>query len=566
MTFSDNPRSALRQNTAKIRDAGGGGKGWHFPRILLSIGGASNPPAFTAARTVADQREDYNLLKNHPEMRKCLVTLEGVTLRVGAELLLPDTSWEIRAGENWAILGPNGSGKSALARAIKGDVPYVRGELIRHDPETRGERIGYVSFELQEEILLREERFEDSRFFSGNPGHPLTAGEILREKGSDATVFDCVARRMEILPLLGQGIRTLSNGEIRKVLLARALLLSPKLLILDEPFAGLDTENRKAVADAISSLIERGTQVILVTHRPEEVIPGISHVILIGRGKVIDAGRRGKVLTPFRIRSLSAARASRCGFSLPRPFPRTESRLSAGPLVEMRNVRVAFGDHTVLRDLNWTVRRGESWAVVGPNGSGKTTLLGLITGENLQVYANEVSLFGKKRGEGESVWEIRRRIGFVSPELQFRYRRQVSVREAVLSGFFDSIGLYRKPDPRQEALADRWLESLGLAAMAERPFLRLSYGEKRLALIVRAMVKSPDLLILDEPCQGLDRENRERVLRLMEEIGKRGETALIYVTHHEEEMIPCIGQVLRLERGEGGTSSGAAEVPRRLEP
>jgi molybdate transport system ATP-binding protein len=232
----------------------------------------------------------------------------------------------------------------------------------------------------------------------------------------------------------------------------------------------------------------------------------------------------------------------------------------------MKNVRVAFGDRVVLRDLNWTVRRGENWAVVGPNGSGKTTLLGLITGENLQVYANEVSLFGKKRGEGESIWEIRRRIGFVSPELQFRYRRQVSVREAVLSGLFDSIGLYRKPDLRQEALADRWLESLGMEAMGERQFQRLSYGEKRLALIVRAMVKSPDLLVLDEPCQGLDRDNRERALRLMEEIGRRGETALLYVTHREEEMIPCIGRVLRLGGREAGTGPGAAGVPRRGEP
>jgi molybdate transport system ATP-binding protein len=481
-------------------------------------------------------------------------------------LLLPGTSWEIRTGENWAILGPNGSGKSALARAIRGDVPYVRGKLTRHDPEIRKERIGYVSFELQEEILRREERFEDFRFFSGNPGHPLTAGEILREKGTERSVFDRVAGRMGIRHLLDQGIRTLSNGEIRKILLARAFLLSPKLLILDEPFAGLDAGNRKSVADAISSLMEGGTLVILVTHRPEEVIPGISHVILIRNGRISHAGRREAVLTPARMRSFSVGRKRRFERPLPPPVPRTESGAPADPLVEMKNVRVAFGDRVVLRDLNWTVRRGENWAVVGPNGSGKTTLLGLITGENLQVYANEVSLFGKKRGEGESIWEIRRRIGFVSPELQFRYRRQVSVREAVLSGLFDSIGLYRKPDLRQEALADRWLESLGMEAMGERQFQRLSYGEKRLALIVRAMVKSPDLLVLDEPCQGLDRDNRERALRLMEEIGRRGETALLYVTHREEEMIPCIGRVLRLGGREAGTGPGAAGVPRRGEP
>ena len=222
----------------------------------------------------------------------------------------------------------------------------------------------------------------------------------------------------------------------------------------------------------------------------------------------------------------------------------------------MRNIHVAYGEHVVLDGLNWTVRRGEHWAVVGPNGSGKSTLLSLITGDNLQVYANEVYLFGKRRGEGESIWDIRRRIGVVSPELQLRYRKPVSVREVVLSGFFDSIGLYRRPDPEQEAIADRWLEILGMAERAERPFTRLSYGEKRLALIVRAMVKSPELLILDEPCQGLDRANREMVLALMEGIGEQTTTGLIYITHHEEEMIPCIDHILRLEKKRRTVTAG----------
>jgi molybdate transport system ATP-binding protein len=220
----------------------------------------------------------------------------------------------------------------------------------------------------------------------------------------------------------------------------------------------------------------------------------------------------------------------------------------------MKDIHVAYGDCVVLDGLNWTVRRGENWAVVGPNGSGKSTLLSLITGDNLQVYANEVRLFGKRRGEGESVWTVRQRIGVVSPELQLRYRKPGTVREVALSGFFDSIGLYRQPDSDQEALADRWLGSLSLTDRAQRPYAHLSYGEKRLVLIVRAMVKSPELLILDEPCQGLDGANRTRVLSLMEEIGNRGDTSLIYVTHHEEEMIPCIGHVLRLVKTQRRTA------------
>lgn len=464
---------------------------------------------------------------------------------MGDRMLLPGTSWKIRGGENWAILGPNGSGKSALARAIRGDVPHVRGKLTRHDQSAEGSRIGYISFELQEELLAREERCEEARSFSGG-GHELTAGELLRENNDDPAALKRIADALGLHPLLEHGFRTLSNGEIRKLLIARALLPSPKLLILDDPFAGLDAGSRRSLAAAVTKLMGEGTQILLVAQRPEEVIPGISHVLLIQNNRVARAGRREEVLTPARIRLLQGKRKS---LPLLPPPPRNTGKapLPVGnSLVEMRNVHVAYGDTVVLDGLNWTVRCGENWAVIGPNGSGKSTILSLITGDNLQVYANEVYLFGKKRGEGESIWTIRQRIGLVSPELQLRYRKPSSTREVVLSGFFDSIGLYRQPDKEQENLADGWLNTLGMRDKADRPFSRLSYGEKRLALIVRAMVKSPDLLILDEPCQGLDGANRERVLSLMEGIGEGTETGLIYVTHHEEEMIPCIRHVLRL--------------------
>jgi len=524
-------------------------------------------PTRPTSRTLSEAREDYNPLdlrshqKNEP-----LITLERVTLRLGDRMLLRGTSWEIRTGENWAILGPNGSGKSALARAIQGDCPHVRGKLIRHDPEAEGKRIGYVSFELQEEILAREELREDERFFSGR-GHELTAGELLlRGKDEDPTALDRLVEILDLRPLLGHGIQTLSNGENRKLLIARALLSAPKILILDDPFAGLDADSRPYLAAAVTKLMQEGTQIILVAQRPEEVIPGISHVLLIQNGRVATAGIREEVLTPARIRRFTGKAKALPEIRLPHTLPQgvpmrgVNPETRTDPFVEMTNIHVAYGEYVVFDGLNWTVRRGENWAVVGPNGSGKSTLLSLITGDNLQVYANEVYLFGKRRGEGESIWDIRRRIGVVSPELQLRYRKPVRVREVVLSGFFDSIGLYRRPDLEQEAIADRWLEILGMADRAERLFTRTSYGEKRLALIARAMVKSPELLILDEPCQGLDGANRERVLALMEGIGERTETGLIYITHHEEEMIPCIGHILKLEK-KPRTVTNADPVP-----
>lgn len=522
-------------------------------------------------RTLSEAWEDYNLLDQKTEETvKPLITLDGISLRMGGTILLPGTSWEIKAGENWAILGPNGSGKSALARAIKGDVPHVRGKLIRHDPEAAGTRIGYVAFELQEEILLREDRHEEARFFGGNKGHALTAGEmLLRDDGTQA-VFEHLVELLGLHPLLEHGLRTLSNGEFRKILIARALLRSPKLIILDDPFAGLDSGNRKLLAETVTDLMNHGTQIILVTQRIEEVIPGISHVLLIRDGRVTQTGRRSDVITPERMESLEGE--AKPGLekhlpALPQPAARKARGGAADLLVEMKQVTVAYGDLVVFKELNWTVRRGENWAVIGPNGSGKTTLLGMITGNNLQAYSNEVFLFGKKRGEGESIWDIRKRLGVVSPELQLQYRYPLPAREVILSGFFDSIGLYRKAAQEQDTLADRWLEFLGMTDRAERPFNRLSYGEKRLILIARAMVKSPELLILDEPCQGLDRSNREMVLALMQSIGSGGATGLIYITHHQEELIPCISHILDLQKaGRGVIRSAAGLAGPRINP
>lgn len=486
-----------------------------------------------------------------PAAGKPLITLEDVALRRGGAILLPGTSWEIREGENWAILGTNGSGKSALAGAIKGDVPHVRGKLIRHDPEAAGTRIGYVAFELQEEILLREDRHEEARFFSGNKGHALTAGEMLRRDDGNPAVFEAIGKRLDLHPLLEQGLRTLSNGEFRKILIARALLRSPKLLILDDPFAGLDVANRELLAKTVTDLMNHGTQIILVTQRMEEIIPGISHVLVIQNGRVDRTGFRSDILTPERMRSFQREERAPLRRHLPAmPLPPAgkANAATADHLVEMKQVTVAYGEQVVLKQLDWTVRRTENWAVVGPNGAGKTTLLGMITGDNLQAYANDVYLFGKKRGDGESIWDIRRRLGVVSPELQLQYRHPVPAREVILSGFFDSIGLYRKASAEQVALADQWLDFIGMTDRADRPFTRLSYGEKRLILIARAMVKSPELLILDEPCQGLDRSNREMVLALMQSIGSGGSTSLIYITHHQEELIPCIRHVLKLQK------------------
>ena len=219
----------------------------------------------------------------------------------------------------------------------------------------------------------------------------------------------------------------------------------------------------------------------------------------------------------------------------------------------MRNVNVIYGENVVLEKFNWSVYQGENWKITGPNGAGKSTLLSLISGDNLQAYANQIYLFGRRRGTGESVWDIKQQIGLVSSEYQVSYRESVSAIKVVLSGFFDTIGYYQPASEKQKKSALNWMRFLEINELAEEDYTRLSYGQQRLILIARSMVKYPPLLILDEPCQGLDRTNRNRVLKLIDYIGLNSETQILYVSHIKTDHLNCIRYELSFDVNNNGT-------------
>ena len=349
--------------------------------------------------------------------------------------------------------------------------------------------------------------------------------------------------------LLARDIRSLSTGEMRRLLIARALLKSPGLLILDEPFSGLDPGARRKTADIIDAIAAAGTQIILVTNRPEEILPCTTRVACVKDCRLFRLGDR-EILNQSTIAELYGIDSI---FSPPpAPVNGKSGRPSSRPLVRMKNVTVSYGSRTILNGIDWTIRRGEHWAILGPNGAGKSTLLNLITGDNLQGYANEIYLFGKRKGTGETVWEIKRRIGAVSTQFQFAYRKNTIARDAVASGFFDSSGLYNTTKRSQDRKVIHWMDILGIAHLADKPFGRLSFGEKRMVTIARAIVKNPQILLLDEPCAGLDAANRLRLARLIETIAARSRTVIVYVTHHPEEMPACITHVLQLGRSGKG--------------
>ncbi len=485
------------------------------------------------------------------------ITLDRVTIRVRDLRLFSGASWEIASGQNWAVIGPNGAGKTSLVRALAGQVPVVDGNIKYHDPGLVPSAVGYLSFESHQNLIAREETRDDSRFFSRDFDSFLSVRHLLLSavptSGFQTPALDRVGDRLEIAGLLDRPVRRLSTGEIRRVLMAREILKSPRLLILDEPFEGVDTQGRRRIKALIRTMIEGQIPVILVTHRLAEIPSAVSHILAVKKGGIVFQGKRPATLNRQDLERLYAPE-KRPEIALPvRPQPVICSYRAFGRvLIDMQQVTVRYGNVTVIDNLNWTVRAGENWAIVGPNGSGKTTLLSLVAGDNLQAYANSIKLFGRRRGSGETIWDIKQRLGLVSSEFQIRYRKPLRALEVVVSGFFDSIGLYRQASRRQRRIAFAWMKQLGCADRAKRFFQNLSQGEQRLVLLARAMVKSPLMLILDEPCQGLDRFARSRLLDLLDRMGRESETCLLYVTHYPAEIPACTTHVLRFEMSTTG--------------
>jgi molybdate transport system ATP-binding protein len=512
-------------------------------------------------------------------MVKFFIKLDDITVRLQDRLILQNSFWQIEWDQHWAILGPNGSGKSTLVRALWGGVLLYSGRVLFGfgNPETTSdlipqrETIGYVSFETHQRLMEHEEMLEELREFAGKKDEITTMKDVIlsgistsREVISeDEKRLDEIAHLLGIRHLLQRGITLLSTGEMRKTLIARALIKSPKLLILDEPFDGLDEAARALLSESINQLMTTPIRVILVTHKVEEIVPNITHVLFVKNGRLFMQGPKEEMLTSEKVSKLFRSDLKiekmneryRVSYGIRKNkkvelafFYRGITEDVPDLLIEIKDTTVRYGDFLALDQLNWTMKRGENWTILGPNGSGKSTILRLILGENLQGYANQVTIFGRRKGTGETLWEIKRRIGVVSSELQIQYRKKMSAYDVIASGFYDSIGLYQYPTKEQRVVADGWIELLSIGDIAKEPYHRLSYGQKRMILLARAMVKPPLLLILDEPCHGLDLLNRRKILDIVEMIGET-KTNILYVTNHKDEILNCMTHVMRLQKG-----------------
>jgi molybdate transport system ATP-binding protein len=513
-----------------------------------------------------------------------LISMRDISIRVGSQTFFEHTSWEIQKDQHWAILGPTGSGKTILAKAVARQMPLVHGE-IRYffdgpgagRPYLNRHEIAVFSSETHREFLRQFVDYHQARWQSfegqGAPtvselldSHSLLSHspyEIIPPAVTEAfkPMHEAAVTLFDLGALLERKVHQLSHGESRKVFLTRLLLRSPKFLILDDPFIGLDESSRLRLRAALEKLLEnQQPAVLLVTSKSEDIPAGINRVLLVDEKRVTALGERD-LLLPRRKKQTVHARPTAVGVEDVAAFDgmirryaaaiskSVSLRSSAPPLIQMQDVSVIYGEHEVLKPINWTVRQGERWALLGANGAGKSTLLSLILADNPQAYRNSIFLFGQKRGSGESIWEIKQQIGWVSPELHIFYDRNATCRDVIASGFFDSVGLYTQCSDEQAAASSQWMRILGLEALAEQPFHDLSTGQQRMVLLGRAMVKNPPLLVLDEPCQGLDDTHRAAFVALVDEICARVPVTLIYVTHYRGEIPASITHCLKLEHG-----------------
>jgi len=458
-------------------------------------------------------------------------------IRLSDVYALKDINLEIAPGEHWVLLGANGSGKSALAAALVGEGQLVSGA------RSALPRSQLVSFEVQRALIEAEREKDDSDITD-----EVFIGTLAREvlAGGSPDITHQLVEAFGFSDKLNLGFRNLSTGETRKLLLIRAIAAEPELLVLDEPFDGLDVDATAQLVDQLLRLAQATPSpmtIVLVLNRLDELPDWVSHAALMVEGRIAHQGVIKEALPIIR----QLLQMQRDDLVIPASeLADRVPTLAPGPLVKLISGCVAYGDSVIFDKLDWQVNPGEHWQVVGPNGSGKTCLLNLITGDHPQCYVNDIRVVGYQRGQGESIWDLKQHMGYVSTALQWEYRVSISLANVIISGFYDSIGLYSKATENQQAIAMQWLELLGLSDRAHQPFNQCSYGDQRLLLIARAMVKHPQLLILDEPCLGLDEVNRQLVLSLIEIICASSETTVLYVNHHAGDRIKGIERVLNM--------------------
>ena len=507
---------------------------------------------------------------------------------------------EVLAGEQIAIVGDNGSGKSMLVDVITGKhallMTEVKYDFAPSKAKMVSDNIKYMTFRdsygtsdkgyyyqqrwnqndvdevptvgelLDEAFSVAEQGIARTsvydKFLVRDESEAEAAERVAREEADKAQVraeLEAMRDRLydifHLDQLIDKRIIMLSSGELRKFQLTKTLLTNPRVLIMDNPFIGLDVNARQQLHELLTVLSkETNILIVLVLSKTDDIPLFVTHVVPVEdmdmKPKMtIEEYKASQPAPPSHVLTDSKAEAI---LSLPYAEGSDENiAVGTQHVIDFKNVNIRYGERTILKDLSFSVMNGEHWALSGENGAGKSTLLSIVCADNPQAYANNIVLFDYKRGTGESIWDIKKHIGYISPEMHRAFLRDLPSIDIVASGLSDATGLYKKPKPEQMGICEFWMDVFGIAKYKDTTFLKLSSGEQRLVLLARAFVKDPSLLILDEPLHGLDMKNRRLVKDVIETFCRRKNKTLIMVTHYEQELPKCIDHRIVLKKNGG---------------
>ena len=489
---------------------------------------------------------------------------QGVT-RMPAWRMAQPVDFSLLDGEHIAIVGGNASGKSMFVDIITSAHPLLM-KNVEYDfsPKTSrlaSDNIKYITFRDSyggdsDRNYYLQQRWNQHDIDENTPTVEKLLEETYHITGPDTEERRAMKEHLydifNLRYLLDKYIILLSSGELRKFQLAKTLMADPRVLIMDNPFIGLDKETRQQLRELLEQISrERALQIILVLAKDEDIPRFITHVVevkdMVVKPKLTREEYLAEKIKEERVK-IKEAPLSQELKDIILNLPYKDNEYHTQEVVRMNNVSIRYGERTILKDLNWTVMNGQRWALKGQNGAGKSTLLSLVCADNPQSYACDIVLFDHKRGSGETIWDIKKHIGYVSPEMHRAYNRDMPAIRIVASGLKDSVGLYVKPSEQDYEICRTWMKIFGIEDLAEKTFLKLSSGEQRMILLARAFVKDPELLILDEPLHGLDCERGEKVKEIIDTFCARQNKTLIMVTHYEENLPCCITDHIYLKK------------------
>lgn len=441
----------------------------------------------------------------------------------------------VRAHEAWCLVGGNASGIERLCDVLAEKATGVQAARLELPPN-----LGLLSFTEQQSIFEAELRKDDTDYLNRiDPGTP--AREFLTDIDRHRDLIDLFS----LGNLLDRGYRQLSSGQSRKLCLLQQITRGVTLLVVENPYEGLDQASCRDLDRVLAELRDQGLSLLLLVGNTEDIPAWCTYLGAFKDGALAVRGPRSAVLGEIATLLRRQPPLFRVSVEELREERRTDGSNGGDCLVRLRQGFARYGEVEVFSGLDLTIDQGSHTLITGPNGCGKSTLLQLITGDHPLCYANDLTVFGRRRGSGESIWDLKQHMGIVSSELHRCHRVAGSALAIVLSGLFDSIGLYTQPAPAQKQLARRWLRRLGLDGRADRPFRALSYGEQRLILLARALIKVPRLLVLDEPTQGLDEANRRALLDFLGNIAEEELATIVYVSHRPDEYRDIFRQQVR---------------------